>query len=114
APRRAGDEHEPAPLRRDALDDRRQEELANLPHARGDQAERGLQLTALMEDVDAKPAELRMAVADVDLQLVAQPLAVELAQQLVRETVHDLAGQHAGVRPLDELPADAEDRRNAD
>ena len=50
-------------------------QLADVPDARRNQAQRGLQLAALVEDVDAEAAELRMAVAQVDLEAASATLA---------------------------------------
>src|SRR5206468_8819060 len=105
----AGDEDESAPFRGDALDDRRQAELADLPHARRDQAQRGLHLTALVEDVDAETPELGVAVARVHLQPLAELLRVVVTQELLGESAQRVTIEARRVRPRDQVAAHPED-----
>src|SRR5204863_2384491 len=77
--------------------------------ARRDQAQRGLHLAALVEDVHAEAPELGVAVARIHLQPLAELLGAVVTQELLGENAQCVTIEARRVRPRDQVAAHPED-----
>jgi hypothetical protein len=83
APRRACNKDEPARLLCKALDGLRQSKLADALYFAGDGTESRADSASLEVDVDPEAGAARQRVAEVELLLVLQPLALVVGEEVV-------------------------------
>src|SRR5262249_31080498 len=76
--------------------------------------QRRLQLAALVEDVHAEAPVLRVPVAQVDLELLRELLAMVLGEQLAGERGHGIAIESRTALKRQQMAVDPQDRRNAE
>jgi len=108
APGRPGDQHE-APLEEgDLLQDLGQEQLADGLDLERDDAQGDGQGAPLVVDAAAEPSEARQAVGQVDVEVLFQPLLLELRHHLVRELLAVRGGQPGISGQGRQRPVDAD------
>src|SRR5829696_7181387 len=93
APRRARDQDKPARLLRKALYSLRQPESADAHYLAGDGTESSAQSAPLEVDVDPEAGASRQRVAEVELPLVLQALALVVGEEVVDQVTRRVGRQ---------------------
>ena len=111
---RAGDEDEPARLRRKAVQDLREPELLERLHLLRDEAERRAERFALEEDVHAEAREAGHRVREVELAVDLEPLLLLGREDAIEQAARVVCGERLVLLDAHDVPAHAERRRAAD